>query len=223
MGKLIKENVYTNSNEVNTICYTYDISGNILERLSVKGNDTTAESYTYNAINQLTSLTKMKNGKVKSFKTFDYDVDGNMTGIRVGNGFEKQFTFNSRNMLIKYKDNKGNDIKYDYNAEDLRKDKYIGPKDSPTSKISFYYMGSKIINESQVMDGKNIMAAYLMAGNSRILRIVGPKKSQKCLQWLISNGKDIVGITDNKGKKQTKTYAYTPYGRKANYGDSSSS
>jgi len=208
LNQVIQETVIDNQNPCNVItstAYTFDIKGNITKRVitNSSGIVQASNTYTYNSINHLTSITD-NTGVVRKFT---YDRNGNMTQIVSGKVTLKHFTYNTLNQLIEYTDNQGVDVCYDYNAEGLRKDKYVKANQAGTQINYYYSQGGEILNEE---DNTGLMSSYLMAGG-RALRAVNGQ-----VQWYITNGKDVVATLDDDTQKATNTYNYNAYGEDTN-------
>ena len=177
--------------------YCYDSANNIAK---ITDNLLKEESiYGYDSDNKLLTITTSS-----TKQTFQYDNNGNL----VNDGAGHLFSYNGKNQLISFQDNKGVQTKYTYYPNGLRKSKQVHDNDP----IFFYYdlnTNPNILNEKQGAQ----TTSYLLTGNQRWMRIWSDGQRQSA-QYYCQNSKDVIGLFDQQGNLQT-TYAYDSYGEQS--------
>ncbi|WP_119342751.1 RHS repeat domain-containing protein [Facilibium subflavum] len=143
--------------------YHYDVNGNILSKSDNEGNDTV---YTYNQVDELTSITK--NG---STYYPQYDQNGN----QIFDGINTYFQYNTLGQVTDVLT--GNtDIHYTYYPTGK-----LARRQTAGDVKTFYYHDGKI----SAIDDSNIENNYLMVGDQPIANIAGQKTS-----YLVNDGKN---------------------------------
>ena len=99
------------SNSTNVSSVKYDDHGNITS-LTVTGDGTLTTTMTYDAMNNLTSVTDPKGNKT----TYTYDSKGNLTGISAPEGVSSSITVNSKGLPTEITNAMGVKTQFEYNT-----------------------------------------------------------------------------------------------------------
>ena len=99
------------SNSTNVSSVKYDDHGNITS-LTVTGDGTLTTTMTYDAMNNLTSVTDPKGNKT----TYTYDSKGNLTGISAPEGVSSSITVNSKGQPTEITNAMGVKTQFEYNT-----------------------------------------------------------------------------------------------------------
>jgi len=81
--------------------FTYDAMGNRTKLEHVKGANTTVQSSTPNALNQLTALSSSLNGTATSSSALGYDVGGNLTQSTSSDGSKTLYAYDDADRLVR--------------------------------------------------------------------------------------------------------------------------
>jgi RHS repeat-associated protein len=99
------------SNSTNVSYVEYDDNGNITS-LTVTGDGTLTTTMTYDAMNNLTSVTDPKGNKT----TYTYDSKGNLTGVSAPEGVTSSITVNSKGLPTEITNAMGVKTQFEYNT-----------------------------------------------------------------------------------------------------------
>lgn len=99
------------SNSTNVSQVEYDDNGNITS-LTVTGDGTLTTTMTYDAMNNLTSVTDPKGNKT----TYTYDSKGNLTGVSAPEGVTSSITVNSKGLPTEITNAMGVKTQFEYNT-----------------------------------------------------------------------------------------------------------
>ena len=99
------------SNSTNVSRVEYDDNGNITS-LTVKGDGTLTTTMTYDAMNNLTSVTDPKGNKT----TYTYDSKGNLTGMSAPESVSSSITVNSKGLPTEITNAMGVKTQFEYNT-----------------------------------------------------------------------------------------------------------
>lgn len=86
---------------------------------------------------------------------------------------------------------------------------YMPPPNTKT--ITYFYQGNTLINAE---DNNGYMSSYL--GN-KVRTLVDTNNNTYCINFLISDGKNVVAETSSEGSDVEDIYRYTPYGKPTTY------
>src|SRR5215472_15172154 len=100
------------SDGTTTVTYTYDGSGNVIQRTDASGITT----YTYDLANRLLTVANTANGKTV---TYTYDPAGNLTSVSDGGG-TRNYTYDSRNLLTSMTTGNGTLDNFSYDKDGRR-------------------------------------------------------------------------------------------------------
>src|SRR6266496_3365435 len=100
------------SDGTTAVTYTYDGSGNVIQRTDASGITT----YTYDLANRLLTVANTANGKTV---TYTYDPVGNLTSVSDGGG-TRNYTYDSRNLLTSMTTGNGTLDTFSYDADGRR-------------------------------------------------------------------------------------------------------
>ena len=105
----------------NATTFTYDLAGNELTRQdpggSCSGTKTSCTTMTYDADNELTSIT-YSDGVTPNVTNITYDLDGQRTGLTDGTG-TSTWAWDSLHRLTSFVDGRGDSVQYQYNLRGL--------------------------------------------------------------------------------------------------------
>jgi RHS repeat-associated protein len=79
-----------------TLSYTYDDTGKVLTLRSSNANGVSVD-YSYDVLDRLSSVTDNRFGATPT--TYNYDANGNLTGVRYPNNVQTTYTYNTLNRL----------------------------------------------------------------------------------------------------------------------------
>lgn len=138
--RLISEHITEADGQQTSTTYAYDTVGNRTQRLKTTNGTTTAASYTYNPLNQLTGYVETGKNPI----TYAYDPNGNRTRRTQGSAVD-DYEWDPQNRLVHVARSEGNKhyrYGYDYRSRRVQRDE---PSDA--SRLSFSG-GTSVIERS---------------------------------------------------------------------------
>ena len=220
--ELLEENYYgKNKNEfVKSISYTYDESGNRVQKTVEEGNSTRNIDYGYDEKNQIAS---MNNEQIHS-----YDSDGNIlyngkntnvyngknqiTKVQVDNGVVETYTYNDNGLRTKKVSNGESKI-YNYSGEDVF---WIGDEGNDLNYLFSRNENGKLLSMTDYTGKKPITYWYLFDGFGNVVGLVD-KNSTNVIRYEydawgnISNTTGNIILGNGKPLQEENPFRYVGY------------
>jgi len=159
-------------------------------------------TYDYNAMNWLQTVTKVEyteGGEKASIYTYNYDKNGNQTGMLIDGVVTVTYQYDNLNRLTKTT-KEGKDYKNSYNAEGLR----INKTDSEGTTI-YMYESSKVVME---LDADGNMLAKNVYGTNLLKRTI---EDGTTLYYMYNGHSDVTALLDTEGNI-VGSYYYDAWG-----------
>ena len=187
--------VTTNSTNISNI--EYDDKGNIL-RMDVTGDgQTLTTKMTYDAMNNLTSVTDPKNYTT----TYSYDSKGNLIGISAPEGVSSSLSVNGQGLPTSVTNPMGVVTQFDYNNYGNRI-KTTLPALGLTSRAT-YDDASRLISTT---DALGRTTEFVYDNNDNLIKEIDPEDHQTRYDYDAND--NLTDITNAKGGVTTMTYDY---------------
>jgi RHS repeat-associated protein len=182
--------------------YKYDAAGNReKETVSINGTTIAESTYDYNAMNWLQTLDKVDydgGSKKTTNYTYNYDKNGNQTGVIVDGVTTVTYQYDNLNRLTNTAKD-GKDYTYSYNADGLR------VKKADESGTTLYlYESQKVVME---LDAAGDALATNVYGTNLITRTV----EGTTLYYMYNGHADVTALLDTKGNL-VGSYYYDAWG-----------
>ena len=183
--------------------YKYDAAGN-REKEKVSNNDVlkVESTYDYNEMNWLKTVTKLEyteGGEKASIYTYNYDKNGNQTGMLIDGVVTVTYQYDNLNRLTKTtKDTK--EYKNSYNAEGLR----VGKTDEAGTTV-YLYESNKVVME---LDADGNMLAKNVYGTNLVKRMI---EDGTMLYYMYNGHSDVTALLDTEGNL-VGSYYYDAWG-----------
>ncbi|HEU4962865.1 MAG TPA: RHS repeat-associated core domain-containing protein [Bacilli bacterium] len=139
-------------------------------RLTSSSNPTASESYVYDDLNRVTSMTNSMNGTsgtLSKTTKFDYDKVGNRTAITDADGLQIKYTYDNRDNITSMTDPDGLVTSYTYNAHNQVTN--ITGGDLTSTAIAYDHSGRKQQITTRTQTGLLSSYAYTYDGVGNIL------------------------------------------------------
>ena len=205
LGQLISE-TYAQNNSAET--YTYDLAGNMLTKTNRDGITTT---YTYDVLNRLIS-TQAGSGQSAENISYTYNMIDNITSMTDSKG-TTTYTYNARGFLTNETRAKNNGTSYSatytYDADGNRYQYSVSGIAALSSTYTFDYA-----NRLTKIVANNDTTSYTYDNNSNLLTEITKNSSNAVMKsaTYTYNGLNLVKTQDNKAKTTTiDTFARTYY------------
>ncbi|SHF14153.1 RHS repeat-associated core domain-containing protein [Seinonella peptonophila] len=170
-----------------TIEYTYDEVGNRLTKKVTTGGTSTTTTYTYNDVNELTSV---------GGTTYTHDLNGNLTSDG-----SYSYVYDTEDRLIAVKQGVNTITSYTYRADGMRK-----TKTTAAGTITFHYDENKnVIYETNASNA--IIASYTWNG----IHPVSMTRGGTTYYYQLNGHGDVVALTTGTGTVAA-TYTYDAFG-----------
>jgi|GEM_PF-663947 len=170
--------------------YGYDAAGNRKKEIvSINGATKAESTYIYNEMNWLKTVTKVEyneGNEEATITTFDYDKNGNQTGVSVNGVGTVTYGYDNLNRLTKtLKD--GKEYNYLFNADGLRI-----KKSGEEGTTVYLYESSKVVME---LDADGNMLAKNVYGTNLLTRTI----DGETLYYMYNGHADVTALIDTEG------------------------
>lgn len=186
-GDIFENNSYQYDNNSNRTSWTF-------------GSRDTVVSYrgTYNAADQLTSVSEQWPGQAARSTTYSYDTVGNQTGNSAG----AQMTYDARG--------RATSVKHEHSTRGAEAGEYNGTSQVERTRIGGWTFTNSVVGVTSSTQSAEGTRHYVHAPDGRVLAEYRAKDGQ-WRYYLTNHQGSIVGGTDSAGW-QTESYGYGPYG-----------
>lgn len=199
-------------NATNSFGYTYDDNSNLTEMTASAGSNIIKTGYTYNRLNQPTTLARIIGVTSVAQAKFVYDERGNLISTSNANGTYTAFEYDSNNRLMSVKN---------YNSSGTVLDSYSYTYDAngnrtsvtnATGTINYQYDEINRLTQETLLDGTIISNIYDAVGN-RTQKTVGSTTTN----YTYDNANELTAINGqnytydangNLTSNGTKTFVY---------------
>ena len=187
--------IETNKSVVDDI--KYDKRGNVLS-VTVKGNDGMGQltrTMTYDAMNNLTSVTDAKGNKT----VYTYDERGNLTKVSAPEDVTTTFTVDSRGLTTRAVSPMGIVAEYAYNGFGN-----LTATSLPALSLSTSVEYDAVSRATSVLDAMNRKTAYVYDNNDRLMAETDP--TGKTTKYAYDANGNMTRITNAAGRYTDMTY-----------------
>jgi RHS repeat-associated protein len=201
------------TNVTRTTSYTYDDAGNRLSEV-ITGTGAANTTYTYNANDQLTTLSKNVGGDITT-TTYQYDTRGNLTqsvveAFGVVNDVTTTYRYNARDLMTQVNINGHNnstEILYAYNHRGQRIQEYDGSTTHyQWDALSAY---GDVVSET---DNTGALQVRYLLGEGRLIA----QTRGAATHYFISDALGTTYALTNPNGNITNTYTYSAFGQMEN-------